>query len=385
MEEEKAAAYYDELTRKGERAARFKQGLGFSSLSDTAIDNGPARGSALPSSSAFLSNFVRASSPGKTEVFEKQAQLENIQNKLKKKQSSEHESRVSDHRSRDDSSRERDRHSRRTSTSRDGHDSRRRYRSPSRERDRDRRRERRRRSRSESYSDEQRIDRDRTSHRRRRSRSRSYSDEERRRPRGSREGKGRKRRSRSSSPRERRSEKNRNYGSKDRGESKNDNEKNDGINYSQLINGYAEMTAAERVKAKMKLQLKQAAEKDSAMGIGAGWERFEFNKDAPLDEEEIEVADDDKVLVKHIGQSFRFSAVEAKREEEIKAAHDEAMFGAPTAQPPVIADEVPSKETERKERNENTIIADLISDKVLTRQQGSWRDRARKLQTGPTS
>ncbi|KAK1550501.1 hypothetical protein Q3G72_020175 [Acer saccharum] len=31
MEEEKAEAYYDELTRKGGGAARFKQSLGFSS------------------------------------------------------------------------------------------------------------------------------------------------------------------------------------------------------------------------------------------------------------------------------------------------------------------------------------------------------------------
>uniref|UniRef100_A0A3Q7J732 Uncharacterized protein n=1 Tax=Solanum lycopersicum TaxID=4081 RepID=A0A3Q7J732_SOLLC len=44
MEEEKAAAYYDELTRKGEGAARFKQGLGFSSTSNDAV---PIRGSAL--------------------------------------------------------------------------------------------------------------------------------------------------------------------------------------------------------------------------------------------------------------------------------------------------------------------------------------------------
>ncbi|XP_043712544.1 uncharacterized protein LOC122661263 [Telopea speciosissima] len=145
------------------------------------------------------------------------------------------------------------------------------------------------------------------------------------------------------------------------------------------------MTAAERVKAKMKLQLTNAAKKDSAMGIGAGWERFEFNKDAPLDDEEIEAADDDKVLVKHIGQSFRFSAVEARREEEIKAAHDKAMFGAPTAPPLVIPDEVPTKETEIKQSNENSAVKDLVNDKVLAKQQGSWRDRTRKLCNEPTS
>lgn len=82
MEEEKAAAYYDELTRKGEGAARFKQGLGFSSTSNDAV---PIRGSALVSSSSFLGSFVRASSPSKTTEFEKQAQLQTIQNKLKNK------------------------------------------------------------------------------------------------------------------------------------------------------------------------------------------------------------------------------------------------------------------------------------------------------------
>ncbi|GMP33617.1 hypothetical protein CsSME_00006857 [Camellia sinensis var. sinensis] len=66
MEEEKAAEYYNELVRKGEGAARFKQGLGFSSTT-TKHNVVPARGSALPSSSAssFLSSFVKASSPTK--------------------------------------------------------------------------------------------------------------------------------------------------------------------------------------------------------------------------------------------------------------------------------------------------------------------------------
>ena len=71
MEEEKAAAYYDELTRKGERAARFKQGLEFSS-------SAPNDDVAKPSSS-FLSKFVEASSESK-----KQAQLQSIHDNLKK-------------------------------------------------------------------------------------------------------------------------------------------------------------------------------------------------------------------------------------------------------------------------------------------------------------
>ncbi|KAL5147281.1 Protein ULTRAPETALA 1 [Glycine soja] len=71
MEEEKAASHGDELTCKGERAAMFKQGLGFSSSAPN--DDIPK-----PSSS-FLSKFVEASSESK-----KQAQLQSIHDNLKK-------------------------------------------------------------------------------------------------------------------------------------------------------------------------------------------------------------------------------------------------------------------------------------------------------------
>ncbi|KAK4791372.1 hypothetical protein SAY86_031785 [Trapa natans] len=268
MEEEKAAAYYDELTRKGEGAARFKQGLGFSS--STAADGSgapPARGSAFvasSSSSSFLSGFVRASSPTTASNLEKQAQLESVQNKLRKKSD------------RDSGSSDRHRDARIS----DG-----RRRSRSRERDRDMDRHSRRRSRSrERHRDK---DRDRERGRRRRSRSRSRSTSPRR------SGKRR-----SLSPRDRR---------------RPEREKNDGAksrDYSKLIDGYDRMTPAEKVKAKMKLQLSETAEKDEANGMGSGWERFEFNKDAPLDDEEIEAAEDDATLVKHMGQSFRFMTIE---------------------------------------------------------------------------
>lgn len=85
MEDEKLAAYYDDLTRRGGGAARFKQGLGFSSNNSSQNDDVPSRGSALPAASSFLSSFVRESSPSKTSGFEKQAQLQSIQNKLSKK------------------------------------------------------------------------------------------------------------------------------------------------------------------------------------------------------------------------------------------------------------------------------------------------------------
>lgn len=172
MEDEKLAAYYDDLTRRGGGAAKFKQGLGFSSNSSSANDDVPSRGSALPAASSFLSSFVRESSPSKTSGFEKQASLQSIQNKLSKKpkprsrspsrnsrrspsldrvRDSKHSKRRSRSRSRSRSSsrdrhskrrnksrsRSRDRRSRRRSRSReDG--SRRRYRSRSRSREKNR-------------------------------------------------------------------------------------------------------------------------------------------------------------------------------------------------------------------------------------------------------
>uniref|UniRef100_A0A7C9EWB8 RNA helicase n=1 Tax=Opuntia streptacantha TaxID=393608 RepID=A0A7C9EWB8_OPUST len=370
MEEEKAAAYYDELTRKGGGAARFKQGLGFSASSATTSDDPPTRGSALPSStSSFLSNFVRASSPSKTKELEKQAQLQSIQNKLKKKEptTSIDEDASSDRvrvrvRDRDrrsprirsrsrsrDRDRDRDRHSRRS-------------------RSRSRSRERRRRK-SRSRSRERKRDRDR---RRRRSRSESSSDGERRhkRERG---------RSRSLSPRDRRSEKGRDGERRGRKVVRKDG---DGpVDYAKLIDGYDNLTPAERVKAKMKLQLSQTAEKDAKIGAGTAWERFEFDKDAPVDDEEIEATDDDAAVVKHINHTFRFASLESKREDEIRAAHDEAMFGAPAA--PSESDTSESEGTSVNENKENHVddvdpASSLLNEKVLVKQQGSWRDRTRR-------
>ncbi|XP_055961238.1 uncharacterized protein LOC126675466 isoform X2 [Mercurialis annua] len=233
MEEAKAAAYYDELTRKGEGAARFKRGLGFSSNDDDNL--APSRGSALASSTSFLSNFVKSSSdPTQISKYEKEAQLQSIQNKLKKNKLKDEPSyKVSGH----------------------GDSHRHRHRSRSRDRDRDRDRHNSRRSRSRSRSRER--YKERKSDRRNRSRSPSLQ--------------GR-----------RRSEKSSRNGdaapARDRKET----------NYSKLIRGYENMTAAEKAKARTKLQLNETAEKDTTKGMGSGWERFEFDKDAPLDDEEIE-------------------------------------------------------------------------------------------------
>ncbi|XP_019259329.1 PREDICTED: serine/threonine-protein kinase fray2 isoform X2 [Nicotiana attenuata] len=349
MEEEKAAAYYDELTRKGEGAAKFKQGLGFSSTSNN--DAVPSRGSALVSSSSFLSSFVRASSPSKTTEFEKQAQLQSIQNKLKlKKKPKDDENYDSSLSSRVSS---KGKNSRSRSPSRERH-SRRRSRSPSRtskrrSRSRDKERHSRRRNRSRSRSRSRSRDAYR-SNRRYRSRSRSKS-----RDRGKYREKEKKsrRRSRSVSPRDRRSE-------KDRAAT---------VDYSKLIEGYEIMTPAERVKAKMKLQLSETARKDETKGMGSGWERFDFDKDAPLDEEEIEAAEDDVALVNHIGKSFRFSAVETRREEQIKAAHDEAIFGVPSLlplPPSTETDYEAEEDNGKKDISETAPATSLISGQVIS-------------------
>lgn len=210
MEEEKAVAYYDELTRKGEGAARFKQGLGFSSNNEPA----PSKGSALPSYSSFLSSFVKSSSPSQTSKFEKQAQLESIQNKLKKKPKDDSSSRVSERSSRESSGR---------------------HRSRSRERDKDRDRGRHHRRRSTSRSRERYRGRDRDRRRSRsRSKSRSLS------PRRDRKSE-RRNRSRSLSPRgRRRSEKSR---SNDVERERGGKERNESVDYSQLIPGFEKMAS----------------------------------------------------------------------------------------------------------------------------------------------
>ncbi|KAK1592144.1 hypothetical protein Q3G72_020244 [Acer saccharum] len=100
--------------------------------------------------------------------------------------------------------------------------------------------------------------------------------------------------------------------------------------------------------------------------------------DAPLDDEELEVADDDVAIVKYIGQSFRFSAIEARREEQIKVAHVEAMFGTSAVSPSVSGDSELEVDNSETKSNEGGLATSLLSEKVLAKQQGSWHDRARK-------
>ncbi|EPS72656.1 hypothetical protein M569_02100, partial [Genlisea aurea] len=260
MEDDKLAEYYDDLTRRGSGAARFKQGLGFSTdAASSGNDRGPpSRGSALPTTSSFLSGFVRASSPSNASEFDKQARLQSIQDKLSRKPQ---EKTVSSRQENHSSDRSAYKH--------------RSHRSRSRER------ESRRRSRSRSRSRERRS-RDKGKYR---SRSRS-SDRNRE-------------KTRHRDPHEEMKHRNQKVGGS-----------GGATDYAKSIEGYCRMTPAERVKAKMKLQLSQTADNDEMLGKGSGWERFDFNKDAPLEDEEVEAAEDDAMVVKHLGQSFRFSAVE---------------------------------------------------------------------------
>ncbi|WOH10511.1 hypothetical protein DCAR_0729980 [Daucus carota subsp. sativus] len=331
MEEEKAAAYYDELTRKGQGAARFKQGLGFSS--NDAVSSHTNKLSFVKAGASSTGPDNNNNNTSQSQL-DKEAQLKSIQQKLSKSKSN--------HSSERDRDRERDRERERRRSRSPRRDHRSRDRERDRDRDRDRERER---DRDRGRDRERERDRDRDRER----------DRERERERDTGKERDRERRKRSLSPRDKRKS------------------NKDGIDYAKLIHGYEKMSPAERVKEKMKLQLSETAKKDATNGKGPGWERFDFDKDAPLDDEEIEAADDDKELVKHIGQSFRFSTVETKNEEKLKAAHDEAMFGAPTFAPAVGTD---TEVEEEEDKRENPVS--LISDQVLAMQQGSWRDRARK-------
>ncbi|RWW63784.1 hypothetical protein BHE74_00029021 [Ensete ventricosum] len=339
MEEEKAAAYYDELSRKGEGAARFKQGLGFSSSSTTS-NSVPFPSKHKTSSSSLFSTFIRESSPNAKppdEQHSRQARLEVIQNKLNK------ERRHHDYRRSLSPSPDRDRRRRRRSRDRDDR------RSPSSSPDRNRHR-RRSRDRDDRRSGDRRSRESRrepdgrgSSHRSRGSRDRdedSFHSRSRRRswsrsPR--RESRGADRERKGGHEKEMGGEKHRSTRAKNGG----------GVDYSHLIEGYSNMvflthdnvfstyfdayqTPAERVKAKMKLQLSETdmsqsiyeyndelfftVAKDTDRGMGSGWERFDFNREAPLDDDddELEAADDDASLVKNIGKSFRYSAVEVQ-------------------------------------------------------------------------
>ncbi|XP_031493117.1 uncharacterized protein LOC116259435 isoform X2 [Nymphaea colorata] len=390
MEEEKAAAYFDDLTRRGEGAARFKQGLGYSAGSSSSPSFVKASGS------FSLSNFVSASTRETEADIEKECRIERIQDKLRRKDSASDKgrgfaerqrlsgSRDSDERNFGESRRQRRRSRSRSYSSgeesgrgRSGHRHRSGYRaSEDRRTEREQspdeaRRRRRRTSRSRSYSPDRGSSRHRSDYRRTNGSSESY-----RRSRDDSAYRGRRRGSRSCSPRE-----------KKRSETRKVDGKAD-IDYSRLIEGYDKMAPAERVKAKMRLQLSQTVSKDSTKGMSKEWERFDFNKDAPLDDENLEAEEDDSGLLKDVGRNFRFAAVEANREADIQAAHDNAIFGVPTAASAPEGEVRGLNSSISEEDRDNSVSKDedksnlfsVVNEKVLALQGGSWRDRARKLQ-----
>lgn len=108
----------------------------------------------------------------------------------------------------------------------------------------------------------------------------------------------------------------------------------------------------------------------------------------------LAAAEDDKELVKHIGQSFRFSAVEvlylcfsfthyilmftnsnlhmllrfwkARKEKDMKAVHDEAMFGAPSSYPaPAESDDEAEEKIHTNKNTDSARITSLLSDQVI--------------------
>jgi hypothetical protein len=56
--------------------------------------------------------------------------------------------------------------------------------------------------------------------------------------------------------------------------------------------------------------------------------------------------------------------MKARREEQTKAAHDEAMFGASSLPPSINAKSEPKVEDSEKERNENGLVTSLLSEKA---------------------
>lgn len=56
--------------------------------------------------------------------------------------------------------------------------------------------------------------------------------------------------------------------------------------------------------------------------------------------------------------------LKARREEQIQAAHDEAMFGTSAAPPPVVSDSEPEKEDNEKDDKRKGLVSSLLSESV---------------------
>ncbi|CAK9277131.1 unnamed protein product [Sphagnum jensenii] len=388
MEEEKAAAYYEELVRKGGNAARFKQGLGF----------GGSKGSEVSSSSiiipksdahASLSNFVKQASPGRAAAIQTEIRAESIRDKLKKKETipsdEYHDSRRKHRQSSSDRSRKRSRTPLHSRNPRDRSHSTERCqewtrRSSSRDRDRRRR-----------GTSVERI---------RKGRSLSLSQE---REKGNGDGRS-ERPGRSSATRVDTSSRRhgRNGDSKTKVKTRAPDR-----DFLKLIPNFDSMTPAEKVKAKMKLQLSETVVKDTAKGMTGEWERFDFDKDAPLDDEaKLDYFGDKQrqtSLICRTGNRSQF-ILQARREAHIQAAHDAAIFGAPVATTHGLktkkegsghrvrdgeednhaarrrSDVTSLTDEEERSKVTETPGTGVVSEQIIAMQSaGSWQERAKKM------
>lgn len=161
------------------------------------------------------------------------------------------------------------------------------------------------------------------------------------------------------------------------------------------------MTPAEKVKAKMKLQLSQTVVKDTGKGVEEEWERFDFNKDAPLDGDAQQDyfgdgtgASTDTAQIDNLGGSHLFITEQAKREARLQAAHEAAIFGAPV----VVEDKDKKRRSSRRERarsnsrgvdddgyedvKDNAVakVSGVVSEQIIALQAGSsWQERIKKM------
>ncbi|XLR28459.1 hypothetical protein HN51_041795 [Arachis hypogaea] len=91
-------------------------------------------------------------------------------------------------------------------------------------------------------------------------------------------------------------------------------------------------------------------------------------KDAPLEDEEIEV-----LFLVNVHASSMYGRlnidrihflIKARREEQIQAAHDEAMFGTSALPPPTSTDSEPERENE-KEVDKKAVVTSLLSETMM--------------------
>lgn len=457
MDEEKAAAYYDEMLRKGGGAARLKQGLGYGTQSpDSATATAATTGSPRPSFSTFVKGGSHADSLAR---FDKETRLAAVRDKLKKRPGAhDDDDDALDHdgdlvkRRPSPRSGDRDYTSRRDRNCRHGHQNHGSHSGSSSSREcrpssrgssgrshdsgrmgTSRRSGSRRRHRSRSPSDSSRKSRS-LSRSRSWERSISSADKRARRKREStkrehrtnRPSRRSSRRSRSPSPRSYSSDdhyhsrRESNMGShrslhrkhrsrspymvrKGKPESSKDvmlsAKKPKAYDYSKLIPGFDNMTPGEKVKEKMKLQLSETVSKDTEKGMSSEWERFDFNKNAPLDDDakldyfgDGTGGHDDTGFLQNTGSTFLSSCSQARREAQIQEAHDAAIFGPSTGMSRKQMGSHKKHYSSFSMKESATVGTDtmahveeppptnnLLSDQVLTLQQGSWRERALKL------